>query len=85
MTYTVTQTRELKAVFNECPFKKWDLYKLTRTGTEQIIIRVGGKFPGQTTATMHPYKRHNKKWKHWLWFKWLKLRVWIGDLYKTND
>ena len=81
MTYTITQSYQITVGLNNCPFKKWDIIRHS-ANNEAIVIRVSGKWPGQTSATLYPYKRHNKKWKHWIWFKWLKLRVWIGDFYK---
>lgn len=81
MTHFLTETKTIKIGLNIPSFRKWDIIK--SGGSECIVIRISGYGAGQTTFTCYPHKRHSKKWKHWLWIKWLRLKVWIGDLYKN--
>ncbi len=86
MTFTLTISKPLKEGVNHTAFRKWDITKFANNGEEAIVIRVKNTGAGMVHSsqyTMYPYKRHSKRWKHWLWFKWLKFRVWIGDLYKS--
>lgn len=86
-TMTLTIQNRLKPGLNLPDFRKWDVIKAHSNGEEGIVIRVRlSKIPSLDTNTVaytiHPYKRFSKKWRFRLWFMWLKLRVWIGDLYK---
>jgi hypothetical protein len=78
---TITTSKPLKLGVNLPDYEKWDVVG------ESIVIRIknngeGYKMAFSITYTMYPYKRFRKQWKQKLWFKWLKLKVWIGDLYK---
>jgi hypothetical protein len=81
---TLTKTRPLKVGLNSPDYRKWDIVKFSK-GMESIVIRVknvGAHMNHSVQYTLYPYKRGKSKIGHWLWFKWLKLRVWIGDFYK---
>jgi len=82
MTYQLNRTKTLKVGVNYPDYRKWDVVKFGSTGAKSIVIRIKSVGIGSTTYTMYPYKEHNKKWKHWLWLKWLKLKVFIGGSYK---
>lgn len=61
--------------------KKWDVVG------SSIVIRIRANMPCKpmefsVTYTTYPIRNFKKKWKQNLWLKWLKVRVWIGDLYK---
>lgn len=69
-------------IFSTPALRKWDVVK-NFPSEEGIVIRI--KFSKTNHChdyTLHWYKRHKNKFIHKLWFKWLKLRVWIGDFYK---
>ena len=74
----------MKITMNQNVFKKWDVIKLYGNG-EQIVVRVTTKADGygsSTTLTTIPHKKFKSKIRHYIWFKILQLRVWIGDFYK---
>lgn len=80
----LTIQSDLKLGMNYPCFHKWDILK-HHGGGETIVIRLSntgeiGKHSVQ--YTMHPYKRFERRWKQWLWLTILKVRVFIGDLYK---
>lgn len=79
-TFTLTMSRPLKIGFTPPDFKKWD--EVSAGDDKGIVIRVRWVSIGTLSYTIHPRKTFNKAWKYRLWFKWLKLRVWIGDFYK---
>lgn len=84
-TFILTTSKPLRTGLNEADFRKWEIISVGGSG-RGIIIRVqntGIGFHSQVEYTVHPYKKFSKKWKQRLWFKWLKIKVWIGDLYKS--
>lgn len=67
-------------------FRRWDIIK-TNFGSinEQIVIMVTTKADGygsSITITTIPHKKFKSKIRHYIWFKILQFRVWIGDFYK---
>ena len=81
MTYQLNRTKTVNIGTTYPDYRKWEILKFNSTGSKSIVIRINSAGIGSTTYTMHPYKEHNKKWKHWIWFNWLKIKVRIGDLY----
>lgn len=79
-TFTLTISHPLKIGFTPSDFKMWET--VTAGGDKGIVIRVRSNSVGSVTYTVAPRRSFNKAWKYWLWFKWLKVRVAIGDLYK---
>lgn len=81
----LTIGKPLKVGLNYPDFKKW--YVLKHAGGEEgIVIRVSSdparNMGHYTTYTLVPRKTFKKKWKQWLWWRILKIKVAIGDLYK---
>lgn len=89
MTYLMTNSKPLKIGLNSPDFRKWETIKAAGKGQEGIVIRVKNisidshGYLNSVQYTIYPKRQFKKKWKFKLWFKWLKLRVWIGDLYKS--
>lgn len=84
MSFNMTTTKPLKIGLNKPDFKKWDIIRMGGVGDEGIVIRVknvGAHYTHSVQYTIHHYKRFGKRWKQNFWMKWLRLRVWIGDLY----
>lgn len=82
-TFTLTISSPLRIGASKPYFNKWDI--VTAAGGRGIVIRVSNEgvgYVGATKMTIYPYPNIKKKWIFRLWFKWLKLRVWIGDFYK---
>lgn len=56
-------------------FRKWDILK-HHGGGESIVINIKQTALGQQT-TQYPFKRKKTKFGQWLWFKILKLKIFL--------
>lgn len=59
--------------------RKWDVLKMASNGGEGIVIfdpYKNGELK-TLTITVYPYKRKKTKFGKWLWFKILKLKIWL--------
>lgn len=63
--------------------RKWDVVKINSTGSEAIVINDSLKSDTMAVIHVYPYKRKKTKLGKWLWFKWLKLRIWL-NIIKTK-
>lgn len=65
--------------------KKWEIIKINSNGSEGIVISEPYYGISNTIKqySIYPYKRKKTKFGKWLWFKWLKLRIWLGII-KTH-
>ena len=84
-TFTLTVSKIRKSDMELVPaFNKWDLIVSYGAGGEAIVIRIKQSSDSISSCvfTLYPYKRFNKKWKQWVWDKYLRAKVWVGDLYK---
>jgi hypothetical protein len=86
MIETLTIGKPLKVGMNYPDYRKWDVVKFANDGSQSLIIRVSSPpaphLGHYTTYTLVKRKTFKKQWRQWLWFKILKIRVAIGDLYK---
>lgn len=57
--------------------KRWDIFVVGGTRDEGIVIFDPVVRSGHSCVTVYPYKRKKTKLGKWLWFKWLKLRIWL--------
>lgn len=60
--------------------RKWEILK---SSTEESIVIGIRKGHGFVVATVYPYKRKKTRLGRWIWFKWLKVRIFFGII-KTN-
>jgi len=85
MEHTLTITTKLRNGVDTPDFRKWEIVKFSGNGKESIIIRVKNVGVGWVMSvqyTLYPYKRFKKRWRQGIWMKVLRIKVWIGDLYK---
>ena len=57
--------------------RKWDIVKINSSGREAIVINEAVKNETMANIRLYPYKRKKTKLGKWVWFKWLKLRIWL--------
>ena len=66
---------------NHGTFKRWEIIKVASNGSTSLITHVSDINNGQS-MTCKPYRVS----KYWLIrlikFNWVRLTVWVGDMYK---
>lgn len=66
---------EFKITTYSTELRKWDIVR-HHGGGESIVINVQPTMYGQKT-THYPFKKKKTKFGQWLWFKILKLKIFL--------
>ncbi len=57
-------------------FKKWNTMRISSTDEEAIVIRIKEEHGG-VKLTMFPYAEQENKFTQWVWWKLLKMLVFL--------
>lgn len=76
-------SKTVKISVNYTVFRKWDMLQIGSSSQHGIVINNPTANSEHSQLVIYPYKRKKTKLGKWLWFKMLKLKIWL-KIIKTN-